>query len=83
VNRSDILAFVGRDWARLAESKSAAWIERKRGLSPEQVLAIGDQLRLYAQALRPGWPTSSERDAALATHLRVTGALRAVPSQSR
>jgi len=83
VERSDILAFVHRDWQRLAGSKTAFWLDRTRDLAPEDFLAVGDQLRRYARAVRPDWPNDAERAADLAVHLRVTGALRAVSSRPR
>lgn len=82
MNRQDILAFVQRDWALLAEAKTRSWIERKRNLSPEQVLNLADQLRQHARAVRPDWPSQAERDEDLAVHVRVSEALRAVSSRA-
>ena len=67
----------------VAESKTRYWLERKRTLSAAELLAIGDQLRRHALAVRPDRPTEAERSADLATHERVTGALRAVPARHR
>jgi len=83
VTQSDILAYVHRDWQRVADAKTAFWLERKRDLAPEDVLAIGDQLRQHAQAVRPDWPSEAERAADLAVHVRVTEALRAVSIRPR
>jgi len=83
VNRDDILAFARRDWAMVAESKTRYWLERKRTLSAAELLAVGDQLRRHALTVRPDWPTEAERAADLATHERVTEALRAVPARPR
>ena len=83
MDRDDILAFARRDWATIAESKTRYWLERKRTLSAAELLAVGDELRRHALAVRPDWPTGAERAADLATHERVTEALRAVPARSR
>jgi hypothetical protein len=83
VERSDILAYVHRDWQRLADAKMAFWLDRKHDLGPDDILAIGDQLRQHARAVRPDWPSEAERAADLAVHLRVTEALRAVSSRPR
>jgi len=83
VDRDDILAFARRDWAMVAESKTRYWLERKRTLSAAELLAVGDQLRRHALTVRPDWPTEAERAADLATHERVTEALRAVPARPR
>jgi hypothetical protein len=83
VDRDDILAFARRDWAMVAESKTRYWLERKRTLSAAELLAVGDQLRRHALTVRPDWPTGAERAADLATHERVTEALRAVPARPR
>lgn len=83
MDRDDILAFARRDWAMVAESKTRYWLERKRTLSAAELLAIGDQLRRHALAVRPDWPTDAERAADLATHERVTEALRAVSARPR
>jgi hypothetical protein len=83
VERDDIVAFVRRDWVRTAEAKTEFWRHRKLGLTPDAMLAVGEQLRQHALAVRPDWPSESDRAADLAVHLRVTEALRAVSKQSR
>jgi hypothetical protein len=83
VDRDDILAFARREWSLVAEAKTEFWLTRKQGLSAAEILAIGDDLRRHAQAVRPDWPNEAERYADLAVHLRVTEALRAVSSRSR
>ena len=83
MDRDDILAFARRDWAMVAESKTRYWLARKRTLSAAELLAVGDGLRRHALAVRPDWPTDAERAADLATHERVTEALRAVSSRPR
>ena len=83
MDRDDILAFARRDWAMVAESKTRYWLDRKRALSAAELLAVGDELRRHALAVRPDWPTDAERAADLATHERVTEALRAVPARPR
>jgi hypothetical protein len=82
VNRQDLLAFARRDWSLVAEAKTKFWQDRKRDHAPDDILAVGEQLRQHARSVRPDWPSDSERAADLAVHLRVTGALRAVPTRS-
>lgn len=83
VNRADLLAFAHRDWDAVAEAKTDYWLRRKRGLSAAEVLAVGDELRQYALAVRPDWPNATDRDADLAVHVRVSEALRAISQPSR
>jgi hypothetical protein len=83
MDRDALRAFARRDWAMLADSKTRYWLGRKRGLSAADLLAIGDQLRRHALAVRPDWPTDADRAADLAVHEHVTEALRAVPARSR
>lgn len=83
VDRNDLIAFARRDWSLVAEAKSEFWRSRKRNLTPAEILAIGDQLRRHVLALRPDWPSDTERAADVAAHLRVTEALRAVPCRPR
>jgi hypothetical protein len=83
VDRKSVLEFAGRDWARVAEAKATFWLNRKRGSSPAELLAMGDQLLRHAQSVRPDWPGEAERAADLAVHLRVAEALRAAGSRLR
>jgi len=83
VNRQDLLAFAHRDWSLVAEAKAEFWQDCKRHRTPDDILAIGEQLRQHVRAVRPDWPSESERAADLAVHLRVTEALRAVSPRSR
>jgi hypothetical protein len=78
VDRDDILAFARRDWPQVADAKTGFWREQKRVLTADEMLSLGDQLRRHAQAVRPDWPTASERAEDLAVHHRVAEALRAV-----
>lgn len=83
MNRAELLAFARRDWDGVAEAKSDYWLTRKRTLSAAQILAVGDDLRQHALAVRPDWPGSTDRDADLAVHVRVSEALRAISQRSR
>jgi hypothetical protein len=78
VRRDDVLAFARRDWAAVEAEKARFWVERKASMSPSEALAVGDALRRHAQALKPGWPDSTERASDLAVHRRVSEALNAV-----
>jgi hypothetical protein len=82
VNRQDLLAFAHRDWSLIAEAKTEFWQDHKRDHTPDDILAVGEQLRQHARAVRPDWPSDSERAPDLAVHLRVTEALRAVSTRS-
>ena len=80
MKRSDVKAFLERDWARVRELKARYWAERKHELPPEEVFAVAEGLRQQVLALRPGWPDQSEREADLQVHTRVSGCLRRVRS---
>lgn len=80
MKREDIRAFAGRDWAAIAEAKAAFWAERKRSMTASEALATAEMLRQHALLVKPGWPDAEERAADLAMHVRVSAALRAVPS---
>jgi hypothetical protein len=83
VNRDDIRQFAQRDWSRIAAAKDAFWRGRKRGRPAAEILAAGEALRRHARAVRPDWPTVSDRAADLAAHHRVAEALRAVHRRPR
>jgi hypothetical protein len=78
MTREDLVRFATRDWAAIDGERAAFWIDRKRRMSPADVLSLGDDLRRHASIVRPNWPTAADRSADLATHERVTEALRAV-----
>jgi hypothetical protein len=79
MNRADVQGFMDRDWTAIEEMKARFWIEDDHRLTAAQALALGDNLRRYAQSVRPDWPDPDDRAADLAVHLRLTEALRAVP----
>ncbi len=79
VNRADVRRFLIRDWNAVARMKARFWIEEDHRLTAGQALALGDELRRHAHALRPDWPDPDERAADLAVHLRLSEAFRAVP----
>jgi hypothetical protein len=78
VNRTDILAFVRREWSLAAEQKAAFWAEHKRTISAAEAVRLGDELRRHARLVQPTWPDAAERADDLAVHIRVSEALRAV-----
>ena len=45
-------------------------------MTPSAGLELGAELYQYARTLRPDWPTASERDADLASHIRVARMLQ-------
>jgi hypothetical protein len=84
MRKEDLVAYAGRDWAAVAALKRRTWAELKRGMTPGDALALADELRRHAQALRPDWPTEEDRRADLAVHARVSESLRRVqPKRSR
>jgi hypothetical protein len=78
VTRDDLVRFATRDWAAVEAGKAQYWAERKRGMTPAEALRLGDDLRRFAETVRPDWPTAAERAADHQVHERVTEALRAV-----
>ena len=83
MDRRALLEFARRDWSLVANAKTAFWRARKSGQSAAEILAIGDQWRRHAQAVRPDWPTEAERVADLEVHVRVAEALHAVGRRPR
>lgn len=80
MNQRDILAFVRRDWSAADADKTAFWAERKRSMSTAEAVRLGDDLRVHVRRVRPDWPSAAERAEDLAVHVRVSEALRAVPT---
>ncbi|HYU25016.1 MAG TPA: hypothetical protein VEO74_07430 [Thermoanaerobaculia bacterium] len=78
MRREDILAYVNRDWRGIARHKERFWAERKKQMTPTEVLALADDLRVEMLSRRPDWPSAEERRADLETHARVSEMLRSV-----
>ena len=78
MRNEDLVSFAQRDWAALAEMKSARWLERKRLLGAAEAFRVADDLRRYVAIARPDWPNEAERAADLASHVAVTKNLRRV-----
>ena len=76
MTRAELLAFATRDWDSLAQSKAAYWVDTREKRGPEEALRVADGLRTFTRQVRPDWPSEDERQADLATHERVTMALR-------
>ena len=72
----DVRAFMRRDWAAVAEAKEAAWLDVRRVQGVAGVLRLADALRAHARQVRPDWPSADDRAEDLATHERVSEALR-------
>jgi hypothetical protein len=81
VDPADIRAFVDRDWALIAQAKEDQWLEQKRSLTPSAAIALAAGLYQYAKALKPDWPDPAEREADLASHIRMAELLRRVDEQ--
>jgi len=80
MTRDDVVAFVARDWAAVADRKARYWSERKATLSLPDLLRISADMREHVRTVRPDWPTEADRAADAAVHERVSEALRAVAS---
>lgn len=78
MERTDVKAFLERDWASLERLKSDFWKGQKKRLTPTEVFLIANQLRETARLLHPGWPTEGDRQEDLETHIRVAAVLRSV-----
>ena len=75
---ADLVRFARRDWAAIAEIKAAYWSELEREHGPGAGVLIGEELRRQRLAIDPDWPGDEERALDLATHERVSRALRRV-----
>jgi hypothetical protein len=78
VTDDEIKAYAGRDWSLVEESKRRYWAERKRALSPAEALRMAEALWRHVRAIRPDWPSPSERAADVEVHARVSACLRRV-----
>jgi hypothetical protein len=76
VNAEDIRNYCSRDWRLIERSKVDFWTERKRTMTPAEILAVAGDLFEYAQKMKPGWPTLQDREDDLRSHIRVAGLLR-------
>ena len=82
MNAADIHDFCTRDWRLIERFKSDCWVEQKSAASPSAAIEQAAELHQYARTLRPDWPNSIEREADLASHIRLAGMLQPV-SQDR
>lgn len=76
MNPDDVARFAGRDWDALSTAKTTQWLEERRRRGPGWGLRVGHELWRHAIAQRPDWPTAADRAEDLATHQRVSAALR-------
>lgn len=72
-----------REGCALADAKAEHWLSLKLGMTPTEILTLGDDLRRHARAVRPDWPAEADRAEDVAVHARVAEALRAVSRRSR
>lgn len=75
MKQADLAAFADR---RRWEASSAHWLARKRKLGPIGGIRDAADLWEAVRAVRPDWPSASDRDADLEMHIRVSKALRSV-----
>lgn len=78
VRKEDLIAYANRDWAGNERRKREFMAQQACAMTVTERLAVGDELRRYAQMLHPEWPTAEDRAADLAVHLRVSESLRSV-----
>jgi hypothetical protein len=78
MRREDIIEYANRDWRRAERAKEQYWVERKKQMTPQEVLALVDDLRASVIARRPDWPSEEERRLDLETHARVSEMLQSV-----
>jgi hypothetical protein len=55
MNPAEIRDYLEREWRLPRELKDRYWAERKRDLTPEEALRMGDGLREHARGLSD-WP---------------------------
>ena len=80
VRKKDLIAFAHRDWNAVAALKRRWWAEEKMRMTPEEALAVGDELRNHVSAFRSDWPKDEDRRKDLASHSRISEMLRRVKS---
>ncbi len=78
MERKHIEAYLNRGWADKEAALGRFWAQRKAEMSVGEIFGLLDDLRVQAQRLHPDWPSEAERQADLATHIRVSEALRSV-----
>ena len=76
MNAADIRDFCARDWQLIERVKSDYWLGRKAAATHSAAFELVADLLQYARTLRPDWPNTTEREADLATHIRVAGLLQ-------
>jgi hypothetical protein len=74
ITRESIQAYLARDWERLRRRNREQWRARLDGDLPAALRAI-EELRIWASAANPHWPTRQQREEDLETHRRVAQAL--------
>jgi hypothetical protein len=70
-----IRAFATRDRRPVERAKRIYWSERFRRGGSEATFRAGQEIRRFARALLPGWPSRRDRDRDLAHHLELKRAL--------
>ena len=78
VRPADIQEYCTRDWRLIERAKSDCWGEQKAAASPSAAIELAAELLQYARTLRPDWPNTVEREADLASHIRLAGMLQRV-----
>jgi transcriptional regulator with XRE-family HTH domain len=76
--RQHLIDFAERNWAAVAELKTAGWLERRQRLGTDDSFRIADDLRRHVRTTRPDWPTDAARAADLVSHVVLGENLRRV-----
>lgn len=72
----DIREYAHRRWDLIAGLKAAFWAEEKARLTAVESLQIAEALRQHVLAIRPDWPSATERAQDLESHATVARKLR-------
>ena len=83
MDRRDLVAYLTRDWAKVARAKDDHWRQRKARFGAAEALQVASELRQHARIACPGWPTDEEREEDLQTHREVAAKLRQTPAVDR
>jgi hypothetical protein len=70
VNAAHIRDFASRDW------RSSEPTEPECRLTPSAAIEQAAGLYEYVRTLKPDWPNAAEREADLASHIRLAGMLQ-------
>jgi hypothetical protein len=79
----DVARLAHRDWDAVDASKTEQWLHERQRRGIPWCLRIAEELRRQVVRQRAEWPSAEERETDLATHVRVSEALRRVARARR